>query len=232
VASKKKKYSKKEYKGLPVAERLLAAVGEALENIDDVVECTDEWSGDGADRRPPPLLKSSHSWGDAVDKNTYEKFQRLVGFLTDAMFGVDCDNDSAVRFRFVDMSREENFLPAATVSRVDYEAPLDKWLYQLELVKMIRDSVAERVKSMERVLDSDIKTEIRQICIRQRAADCDLCQGKGWVETDKATWGALDYGERCRTQEIGCDYRKESRGPYRLFCDCQTADDDAEDEVE
>lgn len=225
-----KKTKKVEYKGLPAAERLLAAVNEAMENVDEIVKCTDEWQQEDSNYpSAPPLLKQSASWSDAVDKGTYDKFQKLVGFLTDALFGVDCDSDSAVRFQFVNMAQEENFLPRVTVKRVRYEAPLDKRLYQVELVKMIRDSVQERLNTMERTLDQDIKKVVRRDCIEQRARGCRVCKGKGWVETDKATWEALDYGERCRTSEIGCNYQRGSTGPYRLFCACQKNDDiDAE----
>lgn len=225
-----KKRKKTEYPGLPAAKRLMDAVNEALENVDEIVACSEHWSEDGDHLEAPPLLKQSACYKEAVDPAILKKFEGLVSFMTDVLFGVDCDNDHAVRFQIVDQGREENFLPDIVIKRLGYKAPIDKQMRQVELVKMIRDSVSERLKRMERCLEEDLKEVITRISIKRRAKDCPLCKGKGWVETDAATWEALDYGERCHTKEIGCNWQKDSTGPYRLFCACQKSEDDDDGE--
>lgn len=222
-----KKKAKKNYPGLPAAQKLMSAIREALESVDEIVRCSEEWDETAGDYpSPPPMLKQSASYKEAVDPKDLKKFESLVSFMTDVLFGVDCDNDHAVRFQFVDQGREENLLPGFIVRRVPYEAPLDKRLRQVEIVKTIRDGVNERLKRMEASIDDDLKKVVRATCIKQRARDCHVCKGKGWVATDKDTWEALDYGERCRTKEIGCNWQKDSTGPYRLFCACQEDVDD------
>lgn len=209
---------------LKAAKKFLAAVNEALEAADEIHKTTSDWSDSG--NKEPPLLRTTASYKDAVDKETFRRFDLLIDFMRDAVFGVDCDYDSAVRYEIVDLARYENFLSGVSVPRVDRQDPLDKQLRQLELARIVKSCVDERVQRIERcVLEGDLKVAVKQFSIQRRALNCKTCKGKGWTETTKEKWEALDYGERCRTSDIGCDYRKDSRGPYRLFCECQKDED-------
>lgn len=220
--SSKKKSEPKVYSGMQAAEKLLAVLTESLDSADEILETTREWSDD----QPPPLLKCSASYKEAVDRKTFKKFKNLLCFMVDALFGVDCDHDSAVRYRLVDLAREENFLPHMTVPRLGFGAPIDKQLEQLSAAKSNLAAIQERVKLIERLVDEDLKTVVQKLSISRRAHGCKTCKGKGWIETTKETWFALDYGERCRTSAIGCNYRQDSTGPFRVFCECQKSEDD------
>jgi hypothetical protein len=213
------------------AKVFLDAVHRALENAEGINKATNEWTRQEGElyNTAPPLLKQSVSWLEAVDPDTFKKFNLLVDFMRDALFGVDCDNDSAVRFATVDMAREENFLPTCTVKRVDYDDPLIDRHRQIELMELNIASLQERLRGTKRCFDEDLKKKLRADERIRKAKGCETCQGKGWVKTTFEVWSALDYGAKCRTADIGCDFRlKEDRrgAKYRLFCSCQTKDDD------
>lgn len=214
------------------AQRLIFAVSEALPQIDKILKTTNCWSEDR--NTPPPLLKQSASWRDAVDPKTFKQFGKLIDFLRDALFGVDCDNDSAVQFVLRDCGREEDFLPSFRVPRIGDRATIRQRFEQLELAKSNLKCIQSRIESMERVfMEMDLKKIIQQEDRRQKAKDCTVCKGKGWIETDADTWHALDYGEKCRTADIGCNYTAKPTDKYyktfRLFCECQNESEDEGD---
>lgn len=210
------------------AERLLHAVTEALPQIDNILKTTDEWSDDL--KTKPPLLRTSYSYRDAVDPETFKQFSTLIDFLRMAVFGVDCDCDPAIRFDLLDRSREEDFLPACRVPRVGDDASIAKRFQQLELARINLKCIQSTVERMEKNFEADLKEIIKKDDRRQKAKDCETCKGKGWIETDAATWHALDYGEKCRTADIGCDFRAKPDNKYyktfRLFCECQNESDE------
>jgi hypothetical protein len=242
-ASKDKTKPKKEPKeeqgytpeDLARAERLLRAVTEALPQIDNILKTANEWrkregSSSDWDREPPPLMRQSASYRDAVDPATFEQFSTLIDFLRMSVFGVDCDNDPAVRFVLQDRGREEDFLPSFRVPRVKDRASLSKRFEQLELAKMNLQCMKSTVDRMEKSFERDLTAVVLLDDLLQKAKDCTVCKGKGWVETDRDTWFALDYGARCRTADIGCDYTAKPEDEYyktfRLFCECQNESED------
>jgi len=210
------------------AERLLVAIREALPHVDEIYETVNNWV---AGEDPPPLLKQNSSWREAVDPTTLEQFRTLTAFLTQALFGVDCDNDRAVQFAFVDRSREENFLPHWRIPLVDdVDGDLDKRYRQWELAQNIVDQAKSRADSMKRMLDEDIKKIVQRESRLQRAQDCEECKERGWKDVDPDVWFALDYGMKCRTAQIGCNFRLKEPTPgakYRVFCYCQEDSDAA-----
>lgn len=220
------------------AQRLLRAVEEALPHVDSILKTTDLWcKRPGAksdyDRDPPPLLKQSATWREAVDPETLKQFSTLIDFLRMALFGVDCDNDTAVRFVLRDVGREEDFLPSVRVPRVKGDSSVAKRFHQLEMAKINLKCVQSRVEQLERSFESDLKEIVKRDDRLRKAKNCKTCKGKGWVETDAATWHALDYGEKCRTGDIGCDFRAKPEDKYyktfRLFCECQKEEEDEDD---
>ena len=81
------------------AKALLELFEEDLQHADEIHETVSgDWGTDDKGFRAlPPLLKTSLSWSKAVDPEKLKRFETLVYFLKDAMFGVDCDSDSAVQ---------------------------------------------------------------------------------------------------------------------------------------
>jgi hypothetical protein len=199
-------------------ERLLTAVKEAFPNIEVILKTTTAYSADRM--TAPPLLKTGYNWD--VDPETFKQFKSMVNFLNNAIFGVDCDSDPAVLFRFVDRSREENFLPSVRVPRVRDHGSLAKRYQQLSLAEMNLASAQTRVNDMRRMIDRDLRELVEKEDRKSKAQDCDTCKGKGWVKTDQATWRALSYTEQCRTRAIGCNVQEGGEHKvYRLFCECQ-----------
>lgn len=142
---------------LDKANKLLTAVREALESADEILATTTDWTDD-----PPPLLKQNYSWKEAVDPKTFDQFEKLTAFLVNALFGIDCDHDSAVRFQMVNLNKEENFLPQMTVPRTNFRSSLSKRYRQYEVAKIILSCVQSRVETMERCLDHDLKSLIEK----------------------------------------------------------------------
>jgi len=217
------------------AKKFLKAVREALKHVDEIHDTTNEWTENektGA-TKAPPLLKQSATWSDAVDPETFERFEKLVDFMRDALFGVDCDCDSAVSFVIVDRAREETQLPISRVPRVGWDEPLIKQYRQLRALKLNLSCLQERVSAKERGLEEDISKLLRKEERLSKAEGCHVCLGKGWVDTDFETWNALDFQEKCKTEEIGCN-RNVTEAPkscysrrtkFRLFCECQGVTD-------
>ena len=216
--------------GIKRAKKFLKAVREALKHakaIHATVSVYPEVEGKPY-RDSPPLLKESAGW--EVDPEEFEAFEYLVHFMSEAIFGVDCDSDSAVRMAFVNMQQHENFLPPCRVERIDWDERGDllRRQRQIELVKIIINSARSRLEGMERCYEDDLKKFLRYHQRLKLAKGCATCDGKGWVDTDWETWNALDYQEKCRTEDIGCDRNlkepptnRYSRAKLRLFCECQ-----------
>jgi hypothetical protein len=198
------------------AKALLEAIKTALPHADGIHEATSGWV---AGEDPPPLLKSSDSYRKAVDPETLAQFRTLTSFLTDALFGVDCDNDHAVRFAFVDQGRELNLLPFWRITKADeYDDPLEDRYRQWELTQNVADSVQTKADSMKRVLDEDMKEIIKRDAVRRAAQDCYDCKGKGWVEASEQDIEGFYYGIYCENWGIGAG----RNGPYRFPCKCQS----------
>jgi hypothetical protein len=211
------------HEGLELAQALLKTANAAMENIEEVCDTVGRWDDDG---NPPPLLKTVSSYTSDVDKEKFEQFHSLVHFLREAIFGVDVDNDSVVRFSLVHLGMHENVLPTFYVPRADWGDPLDKRFQQVKLAQANADVLQARVDSMRKAIDEDVERLIKLSSMRQRAKDCDVCKGKGWVKTDYETWAALDYQDKCKTELIGCNLNIREKptwggGVFRLFCECQ-----------
>lgn len=201
---------------LEAAKKLLAAVEEALPLADEIYKHTNDWV---AGEDPPALLKFSGSYREAVDPETLEKFRTLTAFLTDALFGVDCDNDHAVRFAFVDQGREENLLPFRRVARVDsYEDSLEKRFHHWKGIQDIADTAQSKADREKEFLDGDIKKLVMLDALRRAAVECETCEGKGWIKTTEEALEGYWYGIYCEGWGIGA-YRN---GPFRLPCECQS----------
>jgi hypothetical protein len=197
------------------AKALLEAIKTALPHADGIYKATNDWV---AGEDPPPLLKFSGSYQEAVDTKTLEQFKTLVAFMTDAVFGVDCDHDSAVRFAFVDQGREENLLPFWRIKRVDdVDGSLEDRLRQMELMQNVADSAQAKADHMKKFLDEDIKAVVRREALHRAAKECEPCKGKGWVKATKKDIEGFYYGIYCENWGIGA-YRN---GPFRFPCHCQ-----------
>lgn len=88
---------------LDLAKKLLAVFKEAMPHYDAICDTVSDWV---AGEDPPPLLRCSYTWSEAVVPEEFDQFRGLLHFLNEAIFGVDCDNDSAVKIVLVDKARD------------------------------------------------------------------------------------------------------------------------------
>lgn len=197
----------------------LDAIHKAMENIDDVDASVNAYTDDGC--VAPPLATRCSSYKDAIDEDKFEKMERLVQFMTVALFGRDCDSDSVVRFSLVHLGTHENLLPIWRVPKVDdWDDPLEDRLRNCELVQNILDGVKEKLKFKKRGIDEDIKKIIKKDARLSAAKDCSRCRGKGWVEKN-ASVKSTSYNVYCENWGIGA----KRDGPYRFPCKCQSERD-------
>ena len=135
---------------LKAAKALLAAFEAALPAADGIHETVSMWE-DGA----PPLLRQSYSWHDAMkdNKEKLDQFEGLVHFLSEAIFGVDYDHDSAVSLSFIDRSRYQHRHLPFKVPRLS-EKPTLK-----EIMKA-RDLAQTNAKSAQNIVN-DIEAELK-----------------------------------------------------------------------
>lgn len=207
------------------AKEFLRAVKKALKHAKEIHNASSEWTTDEKKgyAKKPPMLRTTSNW--EVDDDTFEAFELLVDFMSNALFGVDCDSDSAVLIAMVNRKKHENFLPTCRVPRMDWNDPdLLKRFRQLSLAQIVMHSWRERYETMERGFMADVETHLKEQKRLRLAKGCELCAGNGWTDTDYVTWNALDWQTKCQTALIGCDpHTKEerSRGTYRIFCGCQ-----------
>lgn len=89
---------------LEQAKALLAAFEEAMPHHDAICDTVTQGCAGEDD---PPLLRCSASWREAVDPEKLKQFQGLIHFLKEAIFGIDCDSDSAVRVIVIDRGRDQ-----------------------------------------------------------------------------------------------------------------------------
>jgi len=200
----KKKFSPK---------KLKAALEEAMEHPKEI-EKSLAWVNSSL----PDIIPSHADWPHTEEK--IEAFRALVEFARMTIFGVDCDSDCQIRYRIQDRKREEDFLPMLRVPRVDWDGPVYPQFRAVSNAKAIAASAQSTVERMEKGLQHDIEEIVQLHDLKRKAKYCDICGRKGWVDTDKDTWVNLDYGVKCQTKILGCNFR-DDKPPYRIFCECQ-----------
>jgi hypothetical protein len=195
----------------------LDAINKAMEHVDDVVATVNEY---GENHDYPPLAASYTSRKDAIDVEKMKKMEDLVYFMTRALFGRDCDNDSVVAFSMVHLGSHEDFLPFWRVKRVDdWDDPLEARLRNVELVQNILDNVKEKLRFKKKGIEEDVKKIIRKDARLTAAKDCPNCRGKGWEDAGKQE--STSYKVYCENWGIGA----KRDGPYRFPCECQSERD-------
>ena len=132
---------------LDQAQELLATVEAALPCVEGLCGTVREWNGS----EPPPLLRSSASWRDAMKGNEkkLEQFESLVYFLTEAIFGVDCDHDSVVTTRFIDRSRYQHRHPPFRIPRLPDKPTFKEIMRARELAQTNVDAARETLRHIE-----------------------------------------------------------------------------------
>jgi hypothetical protein len=195
-------------------------IREGFENIDKLEEVLTPKQGE----RRAEFVPHTDGWPHPAEK--INAFRTLVDFARMAILGSDSDGDCQVKFRILDRKREEDTLPWCRVPSSDWDGPIGKRYQALENARLIAASAQSLVKRLEEGLDRDVKEIVQKHDMKIKARYCDVCKGKGWVETDKDTWVGLDYGEKCKTKIIGCQYSND-RPPYRIFCECQQMEEES-----
>jgi hypothetical protein len=131
------------------AKALLTAFEEALPHCEAICDTVSDWvAGEDA----PPLLRSSYSWREAVDPEKLNKFRMLLFFLGEAIFGVDCDNDSALRIILIDRARDLR-RPGFAIPRISDKPTLKEILYSLQRARLDVRSSQSVVDEVERELE-------------------------------------------------------------------------------
>lgn len=185
-------------------EKFLELFKEALTRIPEF-EKEMEWE---SKYQPPPLCKSTDSW--EVDPEEFDNFVKLIHFLNYAIFGVDCDGDRAVYFRFVNRSEESTLLPSwevPSVSRLKKSSM--KEVYEALVSARRNAREAQRmVEQMEGEFEWHLK---RQFIYEERislAKGCDFCKGKGYIKLPSDDFMKLSYKERDRYHvSLGLPFR-------------------------
>jgi len=134
---------------------LLASFEEAMPHHDAIYETVNgDWgTTDEGYRKMPPLLRSSLSWRKAVDPEKLKQFEGLVHFLKEAIFGVDCDNDSAVSVIVIDRGRDQRRGMNFKVPRIS-----DKPTFKE--IMTARDCASTNAKIAQGIVD-DIERELK-----------------------------------------------------------------------
>ena len=141
----------KEKVALKRAIGLLKTFRECMPLCEGIIETVRKWE----DRVPPPLMRSSPTWRDAMKGNRekLEQFEGLVYFLTEAIFGVDCDGDSVISTSFIDKSRYLHRHPPFRVPRLP-DKPTFKQI--MEARELAQTNVAS-AQEVLRVIEVDLK---------------------------------------------------------------------------
>jgi hypothetical protein len=146
------------------AKKLLAAVEEAMPYTDEIHKTVSQWD---ADKNPPPLLRSSYSWSEAMESNEekLKQFETIVHFLTETIFGVDCDNDSVLNFVFIDKSRYQHRLPPFKVPRLPDKSTLKEIMRALDLAK----TNAKTAQSVVNGVEVELKFYMEDLAAKEAA---------------------------------------------------------------
>jgi len=134
---------------------------------DAVCDATGNWVAGGD---PPPLLRFSDTWRKAVDPEKLEQFKGLVHFLKEAIFGVDCDNDSAVRVIVIDRARDQRRGMNFKIPRIPDKPTLKE-------IMTARECASANAKIAQGVVD-DIEREFKFFMEDNK----DLFEQKGKLE--------------------------------------------------
>lgn len=212
MALMNKKFKNKE------AEALVATIRSAMEQADHYDL---GWTTRHVDL--PKCIPMDHGkW--TVDPKQLERFETIVHLLVCALFGVDSDGDSPIKFVFIDRTRESTQLPIMSVRQLELgERNENKIMGALVAAQANAQAAAKDADRLLGQLERALRKNTLDRAIRKAAEGHEPCKQSGFVR--------VSYDESEKWMEGNPRYRHEMP-TGRIFCECQKARLEAEEAAE